>query len=722
MGEIVLLDQKTINKIAAGEVVERPAAVVKELVENAIDAGANAVTVEIKGGGIEFIRITDNGSGIDKEQVQIAFKRHATSKIRTAEDLLSVSSLGFRGEALASISAVAKVELVTKTRGALTGTRYELDGGEEKALEEIGCPEGTTFVVRNLFYNVPARRKFLKSAVTEASYINDLVERLAISNPGISFKFMNNNQLKLQTSGNGNRKDIIYHIYGRDITANLLEIKSDTPVVKIEGYIAKPVVNRGNRNYMNYFINGRYIKSAIVNKAIEEAYKPYMMQHRHPMTALQFTIDSQFIDVNVHPAKLEIRFTNGQAVYQAVYQAVSDALAGKNMIPEVSIGKEKKPERTEVAKKAPEPFEQKRKFDEKTAVGKQLVEAAKVISKFEEIKKKQGMVREESSFHTEEKTGENIPKIVDGNANTEQIVAEKPKGSAGKLPMEGDKDASQVEKEMVAVAKENASAALEQFLEAKGPNFTEVDKPSGNVAEKPAEIRKENGFTQEVEKKTEPVWDKTNTRQQELFQTEEEQKFLSKAAKKHHKIIGQIFDTYWIVQYQDKMFLIDQHAAHERVLFERTMKSLANKEITSQILQPPIILSLSMREEQALRKHQEELRSLGFEIEPFGGREFSVRAVPANLFGVAQVELLTELLDSLTEEIKVKKADVILEKVASMSCKAAVKGNMKLSFIEAEALIDELMELENPYHCPHGRPVIVSMSKSEIEKKFKRIV
>lgn len=722
MGEIVLLDQKTINKIAAGEVVERPAAVVKELVENAIDAGANAVTVEIKGGGIEFIRITDNGSGIDKDQVQIAFKRHATSKIRTAEDLLSVSSLGFRGEALASISAVAKVELVTKTRGALTGTRYELDGGEEKALEEIGCPEGTTFVVRNLFYNVPARRKFLKSAVTEASYINDLVERLAISNPGISFKFMNNNQLKLQTSGNGNRKDIIYHIYGRDITANLLEIKSNTPVVKIEGYIAKPVVNRGNRNYMNYFINGRYIKSAIVNKAIEEAYKPYMMQHRHPMTALQFTIDSQFIDVNVHPAKLEIRFTNGQAVYQAVYQAVSDALAGKNMIPEVSVGKEKKPERTEVAKKAPEPFEQRRKFDEKTAVGKQIVEAAKVISQFEEIKKKQGMVREESSFHAEEKTGKNIPKIAAGNANTEQMATEKSKESVDKLPLEGDKDAAQVEKETVAAAKENASAALEQFLAAKEPNLAEVNKPSDNVAGKPAESGKENAFAQEVEKKTEPVWDKTNTRQQELFQTEEEQKFLSKEAKKHHKIIGQIFDTYWIVQYQDKMFLIDQHAAHEKVLFERTMKSLANKEITSQMLQPPIILSLSMREEQALRKHHEELRSLGFEIEAFGGREFSVRAVPANLFGVAQVELLTELLDSLTEEIKVKKADVILEKVASMSCKAAVKGNMKLSIIEAEALIDELMELENPYHCPHGRPVIVSMSKSEIEKKFKRIV
>lgn len=731
MGEIVLLDQSTINKIAAGEVVERPAAVVKELVENAIDAGANAVTVEIKGGGIELIRITDNGSGIEKDQVQIAFKRHATSKIRTAEDLLSVSSLGFRGEALASIGAVAKVELVTKTRGALTGTRYELDGGEEKELEEIGCPEGTTFVVRNLFYNVPARRKFLKSAPTEASYINDLVERLAISNPNVSFKFMNNNQLKLQTSGNGNGRDIIYHIYGRDITANLLEIKSETPVVKIDGFIAKPVVNRGNRNYMNYFINGRYIKSPIVNKAIEEAYKPYMMQHRHPMTALQFTIDSQFIDVNVHPAKLEIRFTNGQAVYQAVYQAVSDALAGKNMIPEVSVGKEKKLEKAEVAKKAPEPFEQKRKFDEKTAVGKQIAEAAKVISQFEEIKKKQGLVREESSYATNTKKALELPKTEENSAIIAGKMVEGPRkieqnsstmGKSGK-----EKERKQEKEGLVETAQKTASVALDQFLSATEPRLMEESKLVEEASKEKTENGKIEVLAENAERKVAPVvedtvWDKTNSRQQELFQTKEEQKFLSKAAKKHHKIIGQIFDTYWIVQYQDKMFLIDQHAAHEKVLFERTMKSLANKEITSQMLQPPIILSLSMREEQALRKHQEELRSLGFEIEAFGGSEFSVRAVPANLFGVAQVELLTELLDSLTEEIKVKHSDVILEKVASMSCKAAVKGNMKLSIIEAEALIDELMELENPYHCPHGRPVIVSMSKYEIEKKFKRIV
>lgn len=612
MEEILLLDQNTINKIAAGEVVERPSAVVKELVENAIDAGATAITVEIKGGGIELVRITDNGSGIAKEQVRIAFERHATSKIRSVQDLLTVGSLGFRGEALASIGAVAQVEMVTKTRGALTGSRYVIDGGEEKTLEEIGCPEGTTFVVRNLFYNVPARRKFLKSAQTEASYINDLVERLAMSHPDISFKFMNNNQLRLQTSGNGKTKDIIYHIYGRDITANLLQVKTSSPVLQVEGFIAKPVVSRGNRNYMNYFINGRYIKSNIINKAIEEAYKPYTMQHRYPMTALQFTIDSQCIDVNVHPAKMEIRFTNEQTIYHEIYHAISDVLSGREMIPEVTIGKEQKQTQNKPVQSAPEPFEKKRVLQESKNVGKQMVEAAKVITQFEQVRNKQNQLKEETPYKVQNETS-----------------------------------------------------------------------------------------SQEVT---------------------QEQKLLSKEAKKHHKIIGQIFDTYWIIQYEDKMFIIDQHAAHEKVLFEKTMRDIENKNFSSQILQPPIILSLTMREQQALEQYRSELEKLGFEIEAFGGREFSVRAVPANLFGVAQVDLLTDLLNSLTEDMNVKGSELILERVASMSCKAAVKGNMKLSMLEAEALIDELMELENPYNCPHGRPVIVSMTKYEIEKKFKRIL
>lgn len=691
MEKIQLLDSNTINQIAAGEVVERPCAVVKELVENAIDAGATGITVEIKGGGIDFIRITDNGSGIPKDQIAIAFERHATSKIRTAMDLLSVASLGFRGEALASISAVAQVELVTKTRGELTGARYVIEGGEEKGQEEIGCPEGTTFVVRNLFFNTPARRKFLKSAQTEAAYISDFVERLAISHPNISFKFLNNNQLKLNTSGNGNQKDIIYHIYGRDITAQLLSVESSSEMLSISGFIAKPVVSRGNRNYMNYFINGRYIKSNIINKAIEEAYKPYSMQHRYPMTALYFEIDSQYIDVNVHPTKMEVRFTNEQGLYHEILDTISSVLARREMIPEVTLAEKKKEEKPE-KKEAAEPFEVQRKKEERvqntvkksnipeksaytsnafaeqrkgetSGAGKQILEAAKVIRQFETL-------QEESSYGKERKV--------------EKDFAE-------------EKNAIH---ENTSISEKNVTSIAEE-------------------ARKPVEPTKENRTEEKAEMKTKDGEEKKDkNRQISLF----DEPLLSKQAKKEHRIIGQVFQTYWIVEYGEKMFFIDQHAAHEKVLFEKTMASLADKSFSSQLLEPPIILSLSMREEEALKRFMPELKKIGFEIDSFGGREFSVRAVPANLFGIGQVELLTEFIGSLTEEMNLKDTNIILEKVASMSCKAAVKGKMKMSFAEAEALIDSLMELENPYHCPHGRPVIVSMSKYELEKKFKRIL
>lgn len=716
MAKIQLLDQNTINKIAAGEVVERPSAVVKELIENAIDAGTSAVTVEIKGGGIDFIRITDNGSGIEKDQIKIAFERHATSKIRSAQDLLSVSSLGFRGEALASISAVSQVELITKTRGALTGTRYVIDGGEEKNFEEIGCPEGTTFVIRNLFYNVPARRKFLKSAQTETSYICDLVERLAISNPQISFKFMSNNQLKLQTSGNGNLKDILYHIYGRDITSNLVPVKSQSDIISMEGFIAKPVVNRGNRNYLNYFINGRYIKSKILDKAIEEAYKPYMMQHRHPMTALQFTIDSRFIDVNVHPTKMEVRFTNEHAIYQEVYSRISDVLSGKNLIPEVSVGKEKKIQKKVEQKPVPEPFETRRRLNDTEELGKQKVEAAKLISQFEKIKTKQ-QSNEKLNKKINAKSDETLTDIKTGQVkkeNTEKIQEETVYGKGLSFAEKAKQALKQKDRSSVS----DSSIKTDQKQTEKIPDEEKEEQKLKEQELKVQEVRPD----QEKELSTDTIWDKGSFVQGELFSNEDEKKLLSKEARKQHKIIGQIFDTYWIIEYQDKMFLIDQHAAHEKVLYEKTMRSLENKEMTSQMLQPPIILSLSMREEQALKQHKAELEKIGFEIEAFGGREFSVRAVPANLFGVAQVELLTEFLDSLTEDMKIKNSDIILEKIASMSCKAAIKGNSRMSRLEAEALIDELMELENPYNCPHGRPVIVSMTKYEVEKKFKRIV
>lgn len=656
MGKIVLLDQSTIDKIAAGEVVERPAAVVKELIENAIDAGANAITIEIKGGGIDFIRITDNGAGILAEDIPTAFQRHATSKIRSVEDLLTVSSLGFRGEALASISAVSQVELITKTRGSLMGNRYVIEGSQEKSLEEIGCPEGTTFVVRNLFYNTPARKKFLKSQQTEAGYISDFVERLALSHPGISFQFLNNNGLRLHTSGNGNLREVVYHIYGRDIAGELLEIDTHNENLRIEGFIARPVVSRGNRNYMNYFINGRYVKSKIIAKAIEEAYKPYTMQHRYPMTALNFILDSSFLDVNVHPTKMEVRFTNNQEMYQYILDAVSETLAGKEMIPEVSLVKEEK-KKEEKKSAMPEPFEEKRREREfgraeSEAGKKETEEAAKLIEKFENLAKEHTVLREEGNY---------VPKVQSDSPS-----------------------------------QETSSHQKELTLPFVTPNQT----------------------VQKVENIEGPVIDKKNSQQVSIFS----EKLLDKEAKQQHRIIGQVFGTYWLVEYQDKLFMIDQHAAHEKVLFEQTMKNIENKQFTSQMLTPPIILTLNMGEQQALERYLPELTSIGFEIEPFGGKEYSVRAVPGNLFGVASIDFLMELVDSLLEEVHLKSSDIILEKVASMSCKAAVKGNTKLSYAEAEALIDELMELENPYHCPHGRPVIVSMSKTEMEKKFKRIV
>lgn len=620
MNHITLLDQNTINKIAAGEVVERPAAVVKELVENSIDAKANVITVEIKEGGISFIRITDNGTGIEKSEIPIAFKRHSTSKIRSVEDLITVSSLGFRGEALASIAAVSQIELVTKTNGSLTGSRYLIEGGEEKSLEEIGCPEGTTFLMRNLFYNTPARRKFLKSSMTEASYISDLVERMAVSHPNISFKFLNNNQLKLHTSGNGQMKEVIYHIYGREIASQLLPVFFEDGFLKISGFIGKPIISRGNRNYMNYFINGRYIKSSVINKAIEEAYKPYTMAHRYPFTCLLFEIESERIDVNVHPTKMEVRFTHQEELFRILYDVLSECLRQRELIPEIQLGLEKK-EKIKLENKIAEPFEVNRRMEE----------------------------------------------------NNKEKISDVPK---------------------------NFDMSPFEILSKESIKREDIN----NVSE---DLIKENKAVYEAK-----------PQQLNLF----EERLLSKEAVKQHRIIGQLFSTYWIVEYQDKMFLIDQHAAHEKVLYERTMKTLENKQHNSQMLKPPIILSLNLREQEVLMTHMEMFRQLGFEIEPFGGKEYSVHAVPDDLYNIAQRDLLIEVIDNLANEDGKHKPDILLEKVASMSCKAAVKGHQTLSYAEAKELINELLTLENPYHCPHGRPTIVSMSKYEIEKKFKRIV
>lgn len=648
MPEIMLLNQETIDKIAAGEVIERPSSVVKELVENAIDAKATAITVEIKEGGISFIRITDNGCGIEKKQVPIAFLRHSTSKIRSVEDLLNIHSLGFRGEALSSIAAVAQVELITKIYDELTGTRYVIEGSKEVADEEIGAPDGTTFIVRNLFYNVPARRKFLKTAQTEGGYISDLMERMALSHPDVSFKFINNGQTKLHTSGNGNEKDLIYHIYGRDITASVLKVEQQTELFQIRGFIGKPMVSRGNRNYENYFINGRYIKSALLSKAVEEAYKGFLMQHQYPFCVLYFDIHSDLLDVNVHPTKMELRFSQNEQIYRLLYEIIRNTLTHKDFIPEVPVEEKKTAAAPEIKEPAPEPFEVRR-----------LNEIRKAVAADSPYEPKYPSYTKKSStdvFFSRMKQNTKSPLT----AKEESLFAK---------PLASTPETEDVPKEdSVSMVREPDIPYVQQTLE-------QIDSH-----------------------------------------------FLTKDARKKHKIIGQLFDTYWLVEFEDKLFVIDQHAAHEKVLYEKTMKKVREQLFSSQAVSPPIILSLNQEEIAAMERYQDELTRFGYEIEPFGGKEYAITAIPADFSDIDMRSMFLELLNDFTELSGKTTPELILEKVASMSCKAAVKGNNRLSRAEIETLIDELLQLDNPYNCPHGRPTIISMSKYEIEKKFKRIV
>ncbi len=678
MARIVVLDQNTINKIAAGEVIERPASVVKELLENAIDAQATAVTVEIRDGGISFIRVTDNGSGIPKDEVSLAFLRHSTSKIKSVEDLFTVASLGFRGEALSSIAAVAQVELITKTPEQLSGIRYQIEGGKERLLEEIGAPDGTTFIVRNLFYNTPVRQKFLKTAQTEGSHVAALVEKLAMSHPDISIRFIQNNQNKLYTSGNHNLKDIIYTIFGREIAANLLRVEWQEEILQIRGFAGKPVIARNNRNFENYYINGRYIKSSLVAKAIEEAYKPFMMQHKYPFVLLHLTIEPEYLDVNVHPTKMELRFRDEERIFRIIYQAVSDSLAQKELVPQVSLNKDRKEKQEKNIRQQhhPEPFEVKRlNYYESEQKEKRQTKANEV--KAENPQEKD--IPEFGNLKTEQKEFKNLKEI------TKSVKA--PIMAPSQETEENRRSESQIQEEK---------------------KETYIIIPSSQT------VAEEKGSWNGKARTT-----SSNTLEQLNFF---EEKLLEPKNRFHHKLIGQLFDTYWLVEFNDQLYIIDQHAAHEKVLYEKTIKTLRTREYTSQMLNPPIILTLGSEEQMILEKYRSYFTEIGFEIEHFGGNEYAVRGIPDNLFSIAKKELLMEMIDSLTDDIFKGSPDIIYERVAFMSCKAAVKGNHHISFAEADHLIDQLLELENPYTCPHGRPTIISMSKHELERKFKRIV
>lgn len=679
MAQIHILDSETIDKIAAGEVVERPSSVVKELVENAIDAGAKAITVEAKDGGISFIRVTDNGSGMEREQLRTAFLRHATSKIENAEDLMRISSLGFRGEALSSIAAVAKVEVITKTAESVTGSRIILEGVQEIAFEEVGAPEGTTFMVRNLFFNTPVRRKFLKQPATEGGYIADLMEHLALSRPDISFKLILGNQMKFHTSGNGDLREVIYRIYGRDVANALVPIRYSQDGTTIEGYLGKPIQVRSNRNYEIYFINGRFVRSSVVSKAVEEGYKEYLMQHKFPLCVLHINMDTDRVDVNVHPTKMDVRFTNAMAFSALLCGAVKYTLKHHEMIPDALLSTERERQAAEKAEKlqrekekTPEPFEQRR--SETYRVMEEMKYEA-------ERPKMQELIQ--NPLWTRVKDGGNTSKMQEKSANSVNFSA---------LP--------QNPQEKVTCMSENEPFFTETSeIPTETPTIrTDSPEVSGGIPESPAEAEK--------------------SAQLNLF----EEKILTTDNRRRFRLIGQVFETYWLIEFEDKLLMVDQHAAHEKVNYERLMKQFREKNVVSQALMPSIIVSLSGQEETVLKEHLEVFQSLGFEIEAFGGCEYALRSVPVDLYGCGEREMFLEVLDQLGEGGSFGGIRVVEEKIASMSCKAAVKGNSVLSFAEAEVLIDELLTLENPYNCPHGRPTVITMAKAELERKFKRIV
>ncbi len=673
MAEIHVLDDNTIDKIAAGEVVERPSSVVKELVENAMDAGATAITVEIKEGGIEFIRVTDNGGGIEKSQVRNAFLRHATSKISQVADLQTLQSLGFRGEALSSIAAVSKVEIVTKTARDMTGIRYCLEGGRETEFEEVGAPDGTTFIVRNLFFNTPVRRKFLKTAMTEGSYITDLLEHLALSKPDISFKYVINGQTKFFTNGDGDLKAIIYRIFGRDIANEMMPFQIVDQELVLEGFLGKPTLNRANRNFENYFVNGRFIKSKLLAKAIEEGYQSYLMQHRYPFCVIHITVPTGDVDVNVHPTKMEVRFSNQNSVYRMIAQNISEFLAAQEMIPEADLGRdEKKVEEKAEKIEAPEPFE-------KTRIQEQLL-------------------REESSYnHTGGKAAkhEEVGQFLFNNKvayNREETKRELPQ------PQE------------------------DVFFEDNREK--PVEHEVATVPEKPSLLQKILGGEKEPDRSNTGI---IKAKEHIIIEKPEQlnffdEKILTREAKEEYRIIGQAFETYWMIEYRDKLLIIDQHAAHEKVKYEQILKKVENHEILSQTLTPPIIISVTPKEADIIHQYNTYFEELGFQIEDFGMNAYAIRGIPYDLFGYEVKELFETILTEMTENPVRGVPQIIREKIASMACKAAVKGNNSMTYEEADTLIEQLLSLENPYNCPHGRPTIVTMSKYEMEKKFKRIV
>ena len=707
MSQIHVLDQNTIDKIAAGEVVERPASVVKELTENAIDAGATHITVEIRDGGITMIRVTDDGKGIAPEEIRLAFLRHATSKIESVEDLIEIGSLGFRGEALSSIAAVSRVELITKQPDELTAVRYVLEGGREKLYEEIGAPDGTTIIVRDIFYNTPARAKFLKTAMTEASHVGGYVEQLALSNPGIAFDFIVNGTSRITTTGNGKVRDTIYHIYGRELSSEILPVDYTQEGIKITGFIAKPSVSRGNRNFENYYVNGRYVKSRVISLGIEDGYGNKLMQHQYPFTCLTITVDGKFVDVNVHPTKMDVRFSDERLIMRAVSDCIKKTLYDQEMIIRQSLNPPEKPSAKQekpVKYKNPEPFERQT-----------ILRQAQDQEKIREDSAPYGSSAAASSGK--------MPVTYDiGGA-----VPPDPGRAASSDPNTVLPDPNTVYPDSGTVLPDpgrtiSSDPGRTQSVSGADPG---PQHPSGRNTEGPALHTGDRART-DLPAVSDRSFGAGNGQGPEKNEGVYEQQtipgFLELAAKPNRRILGCAFRTYWIVEYGDRLFMIDQHAAHEKVLYTRFMKEYASSSVSSQQINPPIVVSLNMDEQALYEEYRDAFSRAGFEIEPFGGREYKISAIPYHMSALGSKRLFTEMLDHLEVSSDPKKLEIYVHRVATEACKAAVKGGDVLSIREAEALIDELLTCEDPYHCPHGRPTIISFTEKDLEKRFKRII
>ena len=700
--KIHLLSQECINQIAAGEVVERPGSIVKELVENALDAKATAISIEIKGGGISFLRVSDNGEGIFSEDMERAFLPHATSKIQNPKDLEEILSFGFRGEALASIASVAKVECISKRQEDFLAHRILVEGGSFSPVEEVGGMDGTSILVRDLFYNVPARKKFLLSESTEASRVEEMVEKLALANPGISFHFVKDGKSRFQTLGGGKLSDVVFGIYGKSFAKDSLEIKESyypssltgLATLHIEGLLGKPSLTRSNRQYEIFFVNGRFVRDSLLSRALEDAYKPFLMQHKFPFAIVFLHLSPNLVDVNVHPQKLEVRFQNREKIYQALFDCVSKTLSKADLIDH-----------------SPLSLFQKEKEEKSMAF---LSPSSQLWEKKEEKKENKNDIPEEAvrSDQNDKQSAEQISTIKEQEKEKAEAVNQRyPIGEASENALENASEKAPFRIEVPELNQQKAETREEKLI------YEEFDLTKGiRLEEEKASEKEENTVPREEQLFSESE-DLPSAEQESLFSPS----FFSEEGEREFRLIGQVFQTYWLIEFQKELFIMDQHAAHEKVNFEKMRKNYLKKPGISQGILPKTMV-FSAKEEELYEKTKDYFTHLGYRIRKEEEKRYALEGIPADFPSLDAEMLFHEILDALAEEGNLSEAESVYDKIASMACKASVKGNQLLSFKEAEALVQKLFTLENPYACPHGRPTIVAFKKQDLEKMFKRIV